>query len=221
MAISTASGNQQSPQLASDGGSGAIIAWQDYRSGSEWDIYAQRVNLAEPNIIGGVVASDNAYVDVTFNEGVYNTSGGIGAVEDADFTIIFTRNGGSATNAVISSVTKTDGNPLTGGETVIRCVLNITGVPYGVETVEIKPAANSIYNVNGVVARVTETTGALTLNPLYGDADNDGDVDAADITYIEHLVAMDAGYSVYPGTDANQDGNVNALDITKTELLVT
>ena len=43
-AISTANESQQKPQICSDGADGAIIAWEDYRSGSNYDIYAQRVN---------------------------------------------------------------------------------------------------------------------------------------------------------------------------------
>ncbi len=46
VAICTASGVQMGPQITSDGSGGAIIAWYDYRSGSNNDIYAQRVNSA-------------------------------------------------------------------------------------------------------------------------------------------------------------------------------
>ncbi len=42
-AISTASNNQQFPQLISDGAGGAIVAWQDLRSGTN-KVFAQRVN---------------------------------------------------------------------------------------------------------------------------------------------------------------------------------
>jgi hypothetical protein len=35
---------QATPAIASDGDGGAIIAWEDYRSGNYYDIYAQRVN---------------------------------------------------------------------------------------------------------------------------------------------------------------------------------
>jgi len=41
--ICTAANNQSLPQLVSDGAGGAIITWQDTRSGN-WHIYAQRVN---------------------------------------------------------------------------------------------------------------------------------------------------------------------------------
>jgi hypothetical protein len=40
--LCTASGSQQSPAIVSDGTSGAIVAWQDSRTGSS-DVYAQRV----------------------------------------------------------------------------------------------------------------------------------------------------------------------------------
>jgi hypothetical protein len=41
--ICTVSGNQMNPTITSDGSGGAIITWQDYRSGSYSDIYAQRI----------------------------------------------------------------------------------------------------------------------------------------------------------------------------------
>ena len=43
LAICSADSDQVSPEIVSDGDGGAIIAWQDKRSGS-YDIYAQRVN---------------------------------------------------------------------------------------------------------------------------------------------------------------------------------
>lgn len=44
VAISAAASDQQSPQAVSDGAGGMIIAWMDIRSGTNFDIYAQRVN---------------------------------------------------------------------------------------------------------------------------------------------------------------------------------
>lgn len=43
VAVCTATGTQQTPQLTKDNAGGAIITWQDYR-GSSRDIYAQRIN---------------------------------------------------------------------------------------------------------------------------------------------------------------------------------
>ena len=44
VALCTATDTQLRPQATSDGASGAIVAWQDLRSGVAEDIYAQRVN---------------------------------------------------------------------------------------------------------------------------------------------------------------------------------
>ncbi len=41
--VSNATGNQDTPAIASDGAGGALLAWQDLRSGVTYDIYAQRI----------------------------------------------------------------------------------------------------------------------------------------------------------------------------------
>ena len=52
VAISTATNSQDTPTIVSDGAGGAIITWRDYRSGTNRDIYAQKVEslgfLASP-----------------------------------------------------------------------------------------------------------------------------------------------------------------------------
>ncbi len=42
--ISSAVDNQENPQIISDSIGGAIITWQDYRNGTDYNIYAQRIN---------------------------------------------------------------------------------------------------------------------------------------------------------------------------------
>ena len=54
------------------------------------------------------VVANNSYADITFTAGAYNTNGGSGALEASDFSLIFTRNGGPATAAAISSIKKND-----------------------------------------------------------------------------------------------------------------
>ena len=44
IAVSVAPDGQFMPRTVSDGRAGAIVAWEDYRTGTDWDIYAQRVN---------------------------------------------------------------------------------------------------------------------------------------------------------------------------------
>ncbi len=46
VAICTAANNQVSPTIVSDGAGGTIITWQDNRSGTDNDIYAQRIDAS-------------------------------------------------------------------------------------------------------------------------------------------------------------------------------
>ncbi len=46
VALCTAAGEQSSPMIVSDGAGGAIVTWFDFRSGTNFDIYAQRVNAS-------------------------------------------------------------------------------------------------------------------------------------------------------------------------------
>lgn len=43
VAICTATDNQEVPKIATDGNHGAIITWSDLRSGTQYDLYAQRI----------------------------------------------------------------------------------------------------------------------------------------------------------------------------------
>ena len=140
---------------------GDDIAGNAY-AGSDSIIYT--IDNTAPTISSGTLASNNDYMDIAINEAVYNTSGGSGALEVSDFALTFTQNGGNASAANISTITKTDSNPLVGGETTIRANLSITGTPSGAETVDIKPVATSIYDIVGNAMAGTETTGAKTLN---------------------------------------------------------
>ena len=44
--LCTAANDQWAESITSDGAGGAITAWMDYRSGTNWDIYAQRVDAS-------------------------------------------------------------------------------------------------------------------------------------------------------------------------------
>ena len=46
VALCTATNTQILSSMLSDGAGGAIVAWQDARSGSHWDVYARRINAA-------------------------------------------------------------------------------------------------------------------------------------------------------------------------------
>jgi len=123
------------------------------------------IDNTTPKFVSMTLASDNSYVDAVLDQGVY-TNPGTGAVVVSDWTLTFSQNiGGNATAASISSVTKTNGTPLTGGETSVRFNLSITGTPSGAETFTIKPATNSsIYNLIGGNMEGTEVSSSVTLN---------------------------------------------------------
>ena len=135
------------------------------------NIVGVMAKFADPEISSTSLASNNSYIDLTISEAVYNTVGGSGALEASDFTLSFAQNSGNATNASIISIKKNDNTAeasataLSGGETVIRVFLNITGTPSGVETITITPLnGTSIYNGNGGSMAASETTGAIALN---------------------------------------------------------
>ncbi len=142
----------------SAGNAGAQVTVTTDSSSVSYDESAPQINISS-------LEEDNLYVDITFSEGVYNTSSGSGALETTDFAIIFIQNGGGATGVTIANVTKNDNNTLLGGETIVRVHLNISGYPSGDETIEITPAdGSSIFDAAGNPVQVTETTGLLTLN---------------------------------------------------------
>jgi hypothetical protein len=119
-----------------------------------------------PVITGATLNQNNSYIDVTFNNpGVYtNNVAPLQPVNTSDFQLIFQQNGGTATNVTVTSMTKTDGSALTGGETTVRFNLNVTGTPNGCETIEIKPFANQVYSGIGSLAMpATQTTGVKNL----------------------------------------------------------
>jgi len=57
-----------------------------------------------------------------------------------------------------------------------------------------------------------------TLECIPGDANEDGSVNALDITKVERIIALLDPETC--GADANEDGSVNALDITKVERII-
>jgi hypothetical protein len=81
--LCAASNTQTDPRIATDGG-GAIIAWWDYRSGSNYDIYAQRVDpdgnalWSADGIAVCTAANNQSYVEL----GAYGAGGTVAAWYD-------------------------------------------------------------------------------------------------------------------------------------------
>jgi len=110
-----------------------------------------------PTISSASMDSDNEYLEVVFSEGVYASGGG--DLVAADFSLTFRPNGGTATNAALSSLTRVS-------DSRYRLNLAITGTPDGNETVEAEPAsASSIYDAADNPMSAAESTGEVHLNP--------------------------------------------------------
>lgn len=54
--------------------------------------------------------------------------------------------------------------------------------------------------------------------PVYGNADMDGDIDMADVTYIKLIIFGKKPATLY--ADANHDGRISMLDVTLTKLII-
>ena len=108
-------------------------------------------------VIGGInFAADNSYADINFSVPVYANNNGTGALELSDFIIEFNQSSGTATAASMTSIKKNDSaneanaTSLTGGESVVRIFISITGIPNGMEELTIKPKnASSIFDLSG------------------------------------------------------------------------
>ncbi|WP_268124473.1 Ig-like domain-containing protein [Roseivirga pacifica] len=118
-------------------------------------------DLVDPYITGVSLAADNSYIDVTFNEGVYEDNCGGGGLTAADFDLKIS--GGSATLNTISSVKQNNStvdasaSALSGGETTIRIFFSVTGTPDGGETLEVDLKANEVFDINGRTAVADQT----------------------------------------------------------------
>ena len=72
------------------------------------------------------LASTNEFITINFNEGVYSSDQGSGAINTTDFSLIFDPNGGNCTNANLTAITKIDGEELEGGESSAKFFLQLT-----------------------------------------------------------------------------------------------
>ena len=85
VAVCTAAGAQVFPLLVTDGNGGAVVAWQDHRSGSTWDVYAQRLERygklgnPEPTItrVRDVPGDQGGYVTVSWDASYLDAAFGV------------------------------------------------------------------------------------------------------------------------------------------------
>ncbi len=111
-----------------------------------------------PRITITAIASDNSTIAVTFSEAVYNTSGGSGTLEVADFTLSIS--GGSATLASTTpSSISVSSNTYTLG-------ISLSGTANGSETLTVSPVDDSIYDAAGNEASTSQSNNTASLIQL-------------------------------------------------------
>jgi hypothetical protein len=161
-----------------------------------------------------------------------------GALFQNALQVIFKQNGGTLTSVGISSITDTLGAPLTQGATVTRCrlkytpALDLSGgakpaflneyrVPTGVETIEIVPVANSVFDGLGNVADTQTTTGEMKLYdksiPRIVDVVLADDNYSARVTFSERVYTNASGIGNHgPKAVSDRVGNLKAADFVVT-----
>ena len=121
-------------------------------------------DISPPIINQSLLASTNEFITINFNEGVYSSDQGSGAINTTDFSLIFNSNGGNCTNANLSAITKIDGEDLEGGESSVKFFLQLDGSPSGVETFSLSPLnSSSIFDFEGNGMLSNSSTDNLTL----------------------------------------------------------
>ena len=115
--VSSESGHQQNPSLASDGAGGAIIAWEDARNGLN-DIYAQRIDGTGTAMwaANGIIVCDAADMQISPRVIGDGANGAIIAWSDQRNTVMF---------GIFAQRLDGSGNPLwTANGLVISSVMN-------------------------------------------------------------------------------------------------
>jgi hypothetical protein len=134
-------------------------------------------DTTSPTIAAGAAISDNnAYVDVTFSEGIYGV--GSTALTKDKLKCNFAANGGNSNTVTIKSIKKTNSadesiaSNLSGGETTVRVFLNIEKLTSAANTIEIMPiGAAAVYDKAGNAMAASQTTGGINLkNQSYSAA---------------------------------------------------
>ena len=151
-----------------------------------------------PTISSVSLNAANTELTVTFSENVYNTNGGSGDLEVADFAL--SKSGGVATvNATPGSISSSDPRVWVLGVT-------ITGTADGGETLTVVPAAGTaIYDASGNAASTTQSNNTASLtekvlptitNLAIYDTDFNGLIDKIIVTFSENVDTDDGNAPV-------------------------
>tara|TARA_Y100000590_G_scaffold271798_1_gene305105 strand:- start:491 stop:5827 length:5337 start_codon:yes stop_codon:yes gene_type:complete len=161
-----------------------------------------------PTITGVSLAADNSTLAVTMSEAVYNTNGGSGALEVADFA--FSISGGAATlsSATPSSISSS-GNVYTLG-------IGLSGTPNGSETLTVVPTDNGIYDTAGNEASTSQSNNTASLSDKFVPAKPSGLKATAGVEKVAFIWNKNsendvASYKVYRSTTSGFSPSSNNL----------
>ena len=138
------------------------------------DQYNWTYDSTVPTITGNSLASDNSTIAVTFSEAVYNTSGGSGSLEVADF--VFSMSSGGIGGATLASTTPTS---ISVSSNTYTLGISLSGTANGSETLTVRPVDDSIYDAAGNEASTSQSNNTATLNGTNYVIDFDGTNDHA------------------------------------------
>jgi methionine-rich copper-binding protein CopC/uncharacterized protein YhjY with autotransporter beta-barrel domain len=114
-------------------------------------------DTTSPTISSTTVAADNPTIDVTFNEAVFNATGGSGALQASDFTISISGGTKTLSSATPSSIS-ISGNVYTLG-------LDLSGTANGSETITVVPSSSTaIYDGSDNAASTSQSNNTVSLN---------------------------------------------------------
>ena len=115
--------------------------------------YPQIATSTLPRISTSTIAANNSTIAVTFNEPVFNTTGGSGNLEASDFSLAL-----SGGNATLASATPTSisasGNTYTLG-------MNLSGQASGFEKITVTPVNDAIFDASDNEANTTQLNNCL------------------------------------------------------------
>ena len=127
-----------------------------------------------PFITNISIDENNRFIDITCSEGLYGTNAASGPIIASVLEEILTQSAGASFNLNISGLTKTTGNPLIGGETTFRALLDLGGLnPLGNEAYSfIASNTTAIYDAGGNYIQSTDKTFTLSVPDSDGDGIN-------------------------------------------------
>ena len=176
-----------------------------------------------------VLDGNNESITIVFSNGIYGDAAATVPIELSDLELTFVQNEGNATAAELTSLRKTNGSVLAGGEDSVTVFFTLSNPPAsGTETIEIASASDgSVYNSIGNPLTSLETTGLVSLHdklvPTFAASELTLDT-AITITISEGLFTnADGTGSILPAdfsVDVEQN-NGNASEATITAITNT